>query len=845
MRGRLIERIDYLSFDISQSETQQTGATEGVSSWRYDTAQYGRGQLAGATSVLTTGLVLYDQGYSYDSLGRGSRTTTTIAGQAHHEQMTYDQYGRLFQVFDAARSSASFTDNGIERHYNSAGYLSRVTDAAYAAGYPLEVYSEVLAMNARGQVTRDRLGQGVVRNASYENDTGLLSNLNAGVGPTNYQNLTLTWDQIGNLTRRTQTGNSRNLAERFTYDGLNRLHTSTVTGQSAVTVNYDAKGNILSKTGVTGTWQYGGNGAGPHAVTRAGDATYRYDANGNNIHGDGRSLTYYTFDKPKSIIKGNHKVEFEYGPDRSRYYRKDTDTSTNRVTQTYYIGNVEKVSNPDGSQAWKRYLGNVIIEHKRNSAGVEVHKKAFYSLKDHLGSLNVLLEKRGSTFVLKDTLEFDPWGQRRAVNWSLMAQSAIAGQYFHNTSISNALGSAAYQSVTSRGFTGHEMLDEVGIIHMNGRIYDPKLGRFLQADSAIDGVSSTQGYNRYSYVHNNPLNAIDPSGHFSLRKYVGLIVAVIGGIFCPPCLAFGWQAFALGAFAGAAGAIANGADILAGALLGGVSGLAFAGVNGVEFGTGFGAELAQFASFGAVGGVTAVLAGGKFGHGFIAAGAGGTVGGKIGDIGGSGTLGPAIRTVARTILGGTISKLTGGKFANGAGAAAFASLLSEGTGSSRSKGSGASTGGSGSDCAGTACSAQDQKTLEALTVANPKSIKDNLEYGGLVYQNPDGSYDYTAPLPGTADGFDPALAAPFVPKGDVVVGDYHTHGDYSFRDTTGVITRTTASKDTFNSDNFSPSDSKWIKHDAGGNSAYRGYLGTPSGVFKVYDPVGNDYYEIK
>ncbi len=85
------------------------------------------------------------------------------------------------------------------------------------------------------------------------------------------------------------------------------------------------------------------------------------------------------------------------------------------------------------------------------------------------------------------------------------------------------------------------------------------------------------------------------------------------------CLAFGWQAFALGAFAGAAGAIANGADILAGALLGGVSGLAFAGVNGVEFGTGFGAEVAQFASFGAVGGVTAVLAGGKFANGAGAA----------------------------------------------------------------------------------------------------------------------------------------------------------------------------------------------------------------------------------
>ncbi len=211
---------------------------------------------------------------------------------------------------------------------------------------------------------------------------------------------------------------------------------------------------------------------------------------------------------------------------------------------------------------------------------------------------------------------------------------------------------------------------------MNGRIYDPKLGRFLQADSSIDGVTSTQGYNRYSYVHNNPLNAIDPSGHFSLRKYVGLIVAVIGTYICG--LQCGQLGYAIiGASAGAAGAAANGGNILQGAVLGGISGAAFSGVAGADFsGLGAFAGAAKFASFGAVGGVTAVLAGGKFGHGFIAAGAGGTVGGKIGDIGGSG--GGAIRTVARTILGGTISKLTGGKFANGAGAAAFAAVMPEG-----------------------------------------------------------------------------------------------------------------------------------------------------------------------
>jgi len=49
---------------------------------------------------------------------------------------------------------------------------------------------------------------------------------------------------------------------------------------------------------------------------------------------------------------------------------------------------------------------------------------------------------------------------------------------------------------------------------MNGRIYDPLLGRFLSADPYIDGQYSLQGYNRYSYVHNNPLTHKDETGHF-------------------------------------------------------------------------------------------------------------------------------------------------------------------------------------------------------------------------------------------------------------------------------------------------------------------------------------------
>jgi RHS repeat-associated protein len=71
---------------------------------------------------------------------------------------------------------------------------------------------------------------------------------------------------------------------------------------------------------------------------------------------------------------------------------------------------------------------------------------------------------------------------------------------------------ATMAGITREGFTGHEHLDSTGLVHMNGRVYDPQLGRFISADPYVDGPESTQGWNRYSYVHNRPLSFDDPSG---------------------------------------------------------------------------------------------------------------------------------------------------------------------------------------------------------------------------------------------------------------------------------------------------------------------------------------------
>jgi RHS repeat-associated protein len=66
--------------------------------------------------------------------------------------------------------------------------------------------------------------------------------------------------------------------------------------------------------------------------------------------------------------------------------------------------------------------------------------------------------------------------------------------------------------VTRDGFTGHEHLDNVGLVHMNGRVYDPAIARFLSPDPVVTSPFNRQDLNRYSYAWNSPLSIVDPTG---------------------------------------------------------------------------------------------------------------------------------------------------------------------------------------------------------------------------------------------------------------------------------------------------------------------------------------------
>ena len=92
------------------------------------------------------------------------------------------------------------------------------------------------------------------------------------------------------------------------------------------------------------------------------------------------------------------------------------------------------------------------------------------------------------------------------------------------------------------GFTIHEHYDVFGIINMNGRCYDPWLGRMLSPDNYVQAAGYSQNYNRYSYCINNPLIFTDPTGekwwHWALADLLtGGALSFTGVAFVTPVIA--------------------------------------------------------------------------------------------------------------------------------------------------------------------------------------------------------------------------------------------------------------------------------------------------------------------
>jgi RHS repeat-associated protein len=671
VKGRVVARRDY---DVGgncadpESDNYMSQAMFG-----YDTQIDGLGKPA---LVLFTDDMSYQVNmhiYKYDNLGRESEQSIYLPagpdGGWHYSKTLYDQFGRELIHYDFARNDWLDWDaegSATLRRYNARGHLSKIQDAHSSL-----VYYEILDKDAYGNVTESVFGNGIEQSDTYYLDTGLANtqSTNHGFGGNLLHNKVY-WDNVGNVNYRELTRNGVTERETFQYDNLNRLKQYQVGNLSPTIMTYDKLGNIKSKSDVANgaEYLYNSSASGPHAVNQIGGVNYTYNANGSLIgDGRGRSLTYTPFDKVKTITQDNRKVQYAYGPDRNRYLRVDEDLSTGQKDYTYYIGNVEKIRYSNGTVKWKRNIGGVAQITRTMVNGAIQSERTSYFHKDYLGSINAITDELGTVI---EEFSFDPWGARRASTSVNMTRTAVLSNWWRNSN-----------RTTLRGFTGHEMVDGVDVINMNGRIYDAHIGRFLQADPIVQEVGLIDNLNRYSYVLNNPLNATDPSGYV-FNKFIRSFAGTMSHIFGEE-VTYAFGATVFGYFGGALGA--SYWDYQFNRAMGATSSQAFRSsattfaVSAISYGIGTSGlqGYQKVLAHGVVGGLAAEAQGGDFVAGFFASGVakGFSEAGGMARVSANGFTGVMTRTAIAAMIGGTVSEMTGGKFANGARTATLQHLF--------------------------------------------------------------------------------------------------------------------------------------------------------------------------
>ncbi len=652
--------------------------TTEVTAWEYDTRWIGA--LSHTLQGPYGGGSTYVEGYYYDSLGRVTYRADVIEGSYYYTGYTYDSQSRL-------RAMVYPSSFPVWNVYNSYGYLCQVryddqNDCA-AEGFSWRLDH----IDAFGNVESATLNNGIFETRHHDQARGHMSAIMTGNGiSADVQNLEYTWDAVGNLTSRTDHLQS-GLSESFSYDALNRMTYASTTGGEVMSLTYDSLGNISSKSDV-GNYQYDPNR--PHQLTEVTGtraATFTYDENGNQLtSSNGRTVTWSSFNKPidirQNVSGGQNRTQIRYGSDRKRYKTvvDHTQNGTTTTRTTHYIGDHYEQVFVDSKKESKHHFSAYGRTYAVFNASEITGWSVGYLHTDHLGSVVAIT---GTSGALWQQFSYDAFGKRRNINWQADATDALLYQ------------TPPGQRVTERGFTGHEHLDSVALVHMNGRVYDPIYGRFISADPYIQFPENTQSYNRYSYVLNNPLSHTDPSG-FGLgswlkrqfgkfvrwfdrnwRAVVSIGITVFtGGVGATFGQAF-WGGFA-------AGLITSGGDIRAG-FIGGFTAGAFYGVGKIP-----GVGNAPFLQaghakkvllHGSIGGVSSALRGGKFQHGFLSAGssafAAPWIAGNIrqGDYVG--------QVTAAAVVGGTAAELGGGKFANGAITGAMSYSLNQATQSGR------------------------------------------------------------------------------------------------------------------------------------------------------------------
>ncbi len=475
--------------------------------WGSSAASHNIGKVTSIAATIAAGS--YVDNYSYDSLARlADRTIAIPSDRSYSYDYNYNANSGLLDTLTYPISTGSYRLT-LQYGYQN-GILQKISDFNAST----TVFWTANTTNPRGQITQDTLGNGVVVNRSWDSVTGWINSTQAGVGSgTTLQNNSYLFDQVGNLIQRQD--NNQGLTENFQYDDLYRLKTATLNNVTNLSMTYDATGNALTtqlEGSVANTMDYQSQQSGctyyansqPHAqrsVTNgaSGTTSYCYDANGNGVAEINAGATvgaaiWTSYNEPSTITSyTGSSSQFAYDGNHQRWVHIAKYPNGSTETTTYVGRTLERVALASGDIAYRHYIavGNDTVVYTRLQSG---SNPTYYITTDHIGSSSVVTDATGAKVVAEN---FAALGYRRGSSW---------------TGAPSSSDTTAIASTTRRGFTGHEMMDNLQLVNMNGRIYS-QAGQFLSPDPLVSDPGSTQSFNRYAYVRNNPLTFTDPSGY--------------------------------------------------------------------------------------------------------------------------------------------------------------------------------------------------------------------------------------------------------------------------------------------------------------------------------------------
>ncbi|MCP3170207.1 RHS repeat-associated core domain-containing protein [Myxococcus qinghaiensis] len=500
-------RLTTFGYDRLGREVLVSNA-DGQTRFVWDTTPYGIGGLAQAVNERSATTTADDvvSAYTYDPLSRPIQESLTLGGATYLLDQSYDSVGRPDTLWYPAGPGG--TRLTAKQEYTATGYPLAVKDASTGAEY-----WRAKERDAVGRLLSEARGANVLTTWNRYDNRGRLRFIESRVGPTTagspLQSLSYSYNTNNSLRSRHDT--LKQVSESFQYDGLDRLTRWTVQARCDNTVtdyDYDLLGNLTSRKVVrNGTqterlyFQYGAQTAPRHALTGVSTTanfstlseSFTYDAAGNQTNaaeagtGRFRNISYTSFNLPATLQTQQGTLSFTYDAFQRRTLKQNINGDS-----TLYLGGVYEKRRESGVDSHVFLVlaeGRAVAQVTQDSSSGATPVTS-YLLNDYLGSVETVTDAAGTVL---EQRKYQPFGARGRVDDPTLAPATTS-------------------SVVRLGFTSHEWDEEAGLVNMRGRLYDPRVGRFLTPDAVVQAPFSSQGLNRYSYVFNNPLRYVDPSG---------------------------------------------------------------------------------------------------------------------------------------------------------------------------------------------------------------------------------------------------------------------------------------------------------------------------------------------